>query len=256
MDKITFIVQTYKPRLRSLRGFILNLLEFTSDLSKIEVGVKIDRGDRLALLYIKYLESVLPFRLYHIVGEYNGYHSSGQYYNQLAMMSSNDTYFIFEGSDELRFKDKDWLNYVLSYRKYFDDDIFLVKTSPRFESRDAVYIKNGVVDRSVCVENPDTHPFYTKKLWLLIGGIGDIFSCNSSWCESILQTLKNNYGQDRLIEAKSHIWDENTTHFDGGAKSDEWKKDNELQMDKIKSDEVWKENFEYIAKILKNQINK
>ena len=256
MNKVTFIVQTYEPRLRSFRGFILNLLEFTSDLSKIEVGVKIDRGDRLALLYIEYLESVLPFRLYHIVGEYNGYHTSGNYYNQLAMMSSDETYFLFECSDEVRFKDKKWLDYIFSFKNKFDDDIFLIKTSPRFESREAIYFQNDIIQRSVCVENPDTHPFYTKKLWLLSGGIGDIFSCNSSWCESILQILKYKYGEDRLIEADSHIWDTNSTHFDGGAKSDEWRKDNKLQMDKIKSDEVWKENFEYIAKILKAYISK
>ncbi|HVA15192.1 MAG TPA: hypothetical protein VNF99_18230 [Stellaceae bacterium] len=142
--------------------FLDRLEATTSDMSSVELVVKIDQDDLGMNRLLPQEAARRPFRIKHIstplVG---GFYNLWRCYDELLKASDPNAYFLLPLNDEMYFLTKGWDVVLRKYVGLFPDHIFRLRTSPHRYRTYYDFWEPGWSN--------DTSSFMTKR-WVELGG--------------------------------------------------------------------------------------
>jgi hypothetical protein len=175
---------------------------------RVELIIAIDRDDEemVSLYESGDLDNLFNFKTNFLLFDNpEGYYGTGPIYNCCVLAASPSSYFVQLCSDRLRFEYQHWDDKYLDCKHYFEDDIFIIRTS---SLRCKKYDKE---DRYELLISPDNFRVYTKKMYGLLEGIGDYWS-SDTWHEPTLHLLGEEYGHYRQLVCDVNIFSHDTSY--------------------------------------------
>jgi hypothetical protein len=143
-------------------SFLDRLQAATSDMSAVEVVVKIDATDRPMNELLPEQRRIRPFRVTYLSTPLaGGFYGLWKCYDELLAASHPDAYFVVGLNDEMHFKTKGWDVVLRKYVGLFPDHIFRLRTSLHRSRNYYDYWEAGFAN--------DTSALMTKR-WLTVGG--------------------------------------------------------------------------------------
>ena len=165
-------ILTPSRRPHQLVGFFDSIEAMTSELSDIEVVVKIDDDHPEALETLSQEIKKRPFRIKVINSpRYLGVLSIWLGMQDAFVASDPDAYFVWLVTDETRILTKGWDDVLRKYVGFFEDDIFRLKLSgSRY---------NNYSHPFQCSTIPDSFAVFTRKWLELTEGLGDCWGSDT-----------------------------------------------------------------------------
>ena len=142
--------------LKNTKETIKKFLKLTNNPEKIQFCIKIDNEDISQVK--KFLDTLSKFNFNFVVlssPKGRGFVDLWQWVNFLFKVSSKNSYFIMNISDEMCVEQKNWDTNLERYMRIEKDNIYRLRTS--------VYKNRNYHDLYECAYAPDTTAIYTRK---------------------------------------------------------------------------------------------
>jgi len=196
-------------RSTSFEKLIKSIVNTTSDISKVEVIVHIDSGDKIMEESISQLNERYPNLIRTISSNLiKSFADAWKPLNIILESTSETVKFISCISDDIQFITKNWDEILLKYENYYLDNIIRIRCS---KFRYANY-----TDVWQCGYMPDSYAFYSKK-WFEITKEWNPCIGPDSYNECISYYLKNigaEYDRDIINKEIDFLGQEVSTNLD------------------------------------------
>jgi hypothetical protein len=165
---ISFLIPSRNPNL--LNRFFNYLESNTKNLSQIEVLIKLD-NDKDYQKFIKNSKK-RPFKIkFFVTPRLEGQPSLWFAVEKLFFECNKNSYFVQILSDEPYIVTKNWDEKLKSYKFFFKDSVFRLRTSKLKYFNYTNYFD--------CVTKPDSYPIYTRKWLELVIGPGNCWGSDA-----------------------------------------------------------------------------
>jgi hypothetical protein len=142
--------------------FLNRLEQSTSDMSSVEVVVKIDDADAEMNRLLEKEAATRPFRITYLSTPLSGgFFGLWRSYDELLNASDPNAYFVIGLNDEMSFRTQGWNNVLRKYVGLFPDHIFRLRSSLHRYRNYYDFWEPGFAN--------DTSAFMTRR-WLTLGG--------------------------------------------------------------------------------------
>jgi len=150
----------------NMREFFDNIEETVTDLSCLEVLIKIDAEDPASKEFLDAEIQKRPFDIKYVNSpRLGGYYDLWVGYNDLWRLTSKDSYFVWPITDELRIQTKGWDKIIGRYVGLFPDHAFRLRVS-QFKFRNYFRLWE-------CFYAPDNYAIFTRRWVELTNGFGE-----------------------------------------------------------------------------------
>ncbi|MAZ79221.1 MAG: hypothetical protein CMD72_00545 [Gammaproteobacteria bacterium] len=142
--------------LENTKKILNKFSEKTKNTKNIQFCIKIDND--INKFTEKFLNSLKDYNFNFVIlssGKGRGFIDLWQWVNYLFKVSSKNSKFIMNISDEMYIKEYNWDETLEKYIHYFEDNIFRLRTS--------VYKNRNYIDLYECGYAPDTTAIYSRK---------------------------------------------------------------------------------------------
>jgi hypothetical protein len=194
---ISIIMASNKPS--KLKEFLDSAHATCSVPQNVEFVIGVNREDVEMLEFCEGIDETYDFHFTIIpLDNPEGYFGLGYAYDTCFIASNESSYFIQILNDKLRFVCHEWDLKYLSYKKHFEDDVFVVRTS---QNRGKSYQSQTLE----ALNSPENYRIYTRKMYNLLEGHGDYWSADT-WHEPTL-ILLGEMEENRQVVCDRDIFD-------------------------------------------------